>query len=136
MCKSKISLCNGLAKNINPPRSKTHYKIFAGFLTLPTAYVTGNPVECVVHPDLWNKTSLWDPLGIGRVQIGDIAGNSLDDEYVEENYGSPINSVRITHWYVKRFCTENYVSKFVFYFPYILLIVPLTLVLVDRIFIK
>ena len=44
--------------------------------------------------------------------------------------------VRITHWYVKRFCTENHVSKFVFYFPYILLIVPLTLVLVDRIFIK
>ncbi len=22
----------------------------SGFLTLPTAYVTGNPVECVVHP--------------------------------------------------------------------------------------
>ena len=44
--------------------------------------------------------------------------------------------VRITHWYVKRYCTEKYVSKFVFYFPYILLIVPLTLVLVDRIFIK
>ena len=47
-----------------------------------------------------------------------------------------ILQVRITHWYVKRFCTENHVSKFVFYFPYILLIVPLTLVLVDRIFIK
>ena len=27
----------------------------SGFLTLPTAYVTGNPVECVVHPTLWNK---------------------------------------------------------------------------------
>ena len=26
----------------------------------------GNPVECVVHPDLWNKTKLWDPLGIGE----------------------------------------------------------------------
>ena len=38
-----------------------------GFLTLPTAYVTGNPVECVVHPDLWNKTQIWDPLGIGLV---------------------------------------------------------------------
>jgi len=100
--------------------------------------VTGNPVECVVHPDLWNKTKLWDPLAIGRVRIETWKENeeNVDDEYVEENYGSPINSVRITHWYVKRFCTENYVSKFVFYFPYILLIVPLTLVLVDRIFIK
>ena len=41
--------------------------ILLGFLTLPTAYVTGNPVECVVHPDLWNKTQIWDPLGIGLV---------------------------------------------------------------------
>ena len=28
--------------------------------------LSGNPVECVVHPDLWNKTKLWDPLGIGK----------------------------------------------------------------------
>ena len=52
------------------------------------------------------------------------------------NKNHPLFQVRITHWYVKRYCTEKYVSKFVFYFPYILLIVPLTLVLVDRIFIK
>ena len=66
-----------------------------GFLTLPTAYVTGNPVECVVHPDLWNKTSLWDPLGIGRVRVDSLErqDNSLDDEFVEENYGAPINTV-------------------------------------------
>ena len=68
-----------------------------GFLTLPTAYVTGNPVECVVHPDLWNKTSLWDPLGIGRVRVDSLASQEagLDDEFVEENYGAPINSVSI-----------------------------------------
>jgi len=107
--------------------------IAIGFLTLPTAYVTGNPVECVVHPNLWNRTVIWDPLGIGLV---DRRGQSLDDEYMEENYGAPITQVRMTHWYVKRYCTENFVSKFVFYFPYILLTVPLTLVLVDRIFIK
>ena len=47
---------------------KTNNQMFLlGFLTLPTAYVTGNPVECVVHPDLWNKTQIWDPLGIGLV---------------------------------------------------------------------
>ena len=62
-----------------------------GFLTLPTAYVTGNPVECVIHPDLWNKSKLWDPLGIGRVSLD--TERNLDDEYVEENYGSPINTV-------------------------------------------
>ena len=64
-----------------------------GFLTLPTAYVTGNPVECVIHPDLWNKSTLWDPLGIGRVSLDPTTQRNLDDEYVEENYGSPINTV-------------------------------------------
>ncbi len=45
--------------------------LFSGFLTLPTAYVTGNPVECVLHPDVWNSTSLWDPLGVGHIlQVG------------------------------------------------------------------
>ena len=66
----------------------------SGFLTLPTAYVTGNPVECVVHPDLWNKSQLWDPLGIGRVSLDLSTERNLDDEYVEENYGIPINTVR------------------------------------------
>jgi len=56
-----------------------------GFLTLPTAYVTGNPVECVLHPDMWNKTSLWDPLGVGHI---------YQDEYEEENVGYPLGTVR------------------------------------------
>ncbi|XP_071748623.1 uncharacterized protein [Lepeophtheirus salmonis] len=105
--------------------------VIFGFLTLPTAYVTGNPVECVLHPDIWNKSKIFDPMRVKQIDFYDD-----NDEYNEENSGYPINTVRITHWYVKRYCTEKYVSKFVFYFPYILLIVPLTLVLVDRIFIK
>ena len=55
--------------------------------------MTGNPVECVIHPDLWNKSELWDPLGIGRVSLDPVTERNLDDEYVEENYGSPINTV-------------------------------------------
>ena len=56
--------------------------------------MTGNPVECVIHPDLWNKSELWDPLGIGRVSLDHVTERNLDDEYVEENYGIPINTVR------------------------------------------
>lgn len=59
---------------------------FSGFLTLPTAYVTGNPVECVVHPQLWNTSDLWDPLAVGKM---------YQDEYEEENVGYPIGSVSI-----------------------------------------
>ena len=53
---------------------------------MPTAYVTGNPVECVVHPDLWNKTDIWDPLGVGRTNI-------FEDQYEEEYVGYPIETV-------------------------------------------
>ena len=60
--------------------------------------MTGNPVECVLHPRLWNQTTLWDPLGIGNAQLGlrgsDGRGQSFDDEYEEENVGYPINQVR------------------------------------------
>ena len=55
-----------------------------GFLTLPTAYVTGNPVECVLHPRLWNTTSLWDPLGVGHI---------YQDEYEEDNVGYQLGTV-------------------------------------------
>ena len=58
--------------------------LFSGFLTLPTAYVTGNPVECVLHPRLWNKTEFWDPLGVGHI---------YQDEYEEENVGYPVGAV-------------------------------------------
>ena len=56
----------------------------SGFLTLPTAYVTGNPVECVIHPDLWNKSKIWDPMG---------AGQFYEDQYEEEYVGYPITEV-------------------------------------------
>ena len=74
----------------------------------------------------------------GVTDLSTPSGSAASTAYVEKAHQRyPLFfQVRITHWYVKRYCTEKYVSKFVFYFPYILLIVPLTLVLVDRIFIK
>ena len=84
-------------KDTATPPQTSKYKHCSGFLTLPTAYVTGNPVECVLHPRLWNQTTLWDPLGIGNAQLGlrgsDGRGQSFDDEYEEENVGYPINQV-------------------------------------------
>ena len=61
-------------------------QFFPGFLTLPTAYVTGNPVECVLHPSLWNKSHVWDPLGVGQVYT---------DQYEEDNVGHPITTVSL-----------------------------------------
>ena len=47
--------------------------------------MTGNPVECVLHPKLWNQTHMWDPLGVGHI---------YQDEYEEDNVGYPLGSVR------------------------------------------
>ena len=46
--------------------------------------MTGNPVECVLHPRLWNTTEIWDPLGVGQM---------YHDEYEEENIGYQIGTV-------------------------------------------
>ena len=69
-----------------------------GFLTLPTAYVTGNPVECVLHPSLWNDSGVWDAVGVGQLPVGNPIGNDNDDdaEFVEENIGYPVSSVSDT----------------------------------------
>ena len=64
------------------------YFFFAGFLTLPTAYVTGNPVECVIHPEIWNKSKIWDPQAVGQI---------YEDQYEEEYVGYPIESVSTTY---------------------------------------
>ena len=71
-------------------------RLIPGFLTLPTAYVTGNPVECVLHPSLWNDSGVWDAVGVGQMPIGSSIGNDNDDdaEFVEENIGYPVSSVR------------------------------------------
>ena len=66
---------------------------FPGFLTLPTAYVTGNPVECVLHPSLWNESGVWDAVGVGQLPIGSRPLPNDDAEYEEENIGYPVSSV-------------------------------------------
>ena len=60
---------------------------FSGFLTLPTAYVTGNPVECVLHPSLWNESGIWESMGVGELNV------NSEEEYEEENMGYPVTSV-------------------------------------------
>ena len=54
---------------------------------MPTAYVTGNPVECVIHPEIWNKSKIWDPQAVGQI---------YEDQYEEEYVGYPIESVSTT----------------------------------------
>ena len=51
--------------------------------------MTGNPVECVIHPEIWNKSKIWDPQGVGQI---------YEDQYEEEYVGYPIESVSHHIW--------------------------------------
>ena len=76
--------------------------IILGFLTLPTAYVTGNPVECVLHPSLWNDSGVWNAVGVGQMPIG-----NDDAEYEEENIGYPVSSVGNTFIFLMNPCKQE-----------------------------
>jgi hypothetical protein len=39
-------------------------------------------------------------------------------------------------WWVKKFCTQNFVDGFTLYFPYFLLMVPIVMVAIQKGFIK
>ena len=84
-----LTLLRKLWKVVLKFRGTNSSPFFAGFLTLPTAYVTGNPVECVVHPAIWNRSKLWDPQGVGRISQNVV----FEDQFEEENVGYPLGSV-------------------------------------------
>ena len=39
-------------------------------------------------------------------------------------------------WWVKKYCTMTAVDQFILYFPYILLIIALVIVLIERVFVR
>ena len=66
----------------------SHLKRFSFLVQLSFELVVdiGSQVECVLHPTLWNKSHVWDPLGVGQVYT---------DQYEEDNVGHPVTTVRI-----------------------------------------
>ena len=49
-----------------------------------------------------------------------------------------INAANPNHfgWWIKKYCTFEHVDEFVLYFPYVLLVIALLLVLMERFFIQ
>lgn len=76
----------------------------AGLVVLPTAIVNSTPLDCsLCKSDLCPK------------------------DYVNATGADPQNNA----WWVKKFCTFQAVDPFMIYFPYILFVVPIILVLIE-----
>ena len=91
----------------------------AGFIVYPTALISNPSLECTLCREsncaFVNRSALNPPL------------NTLQDD--------PNHNI----WWVKKYCTHHAgtgVEDFILYFPYAMIIIPLTLVLIEHSFVK
>ena len=83
--------------------------VMLGLIVIPTAMIMGTPLDC----------------------------NFCQNDHCGENYTNTETNPEFNAWWVKKFCTLNgSVQHFMLYFPYILLMVALILILVERFFVK
>ncbi len=85
-------------------------------------------------------------LGIIVAPTSIINGTPLDCNFCRENYCGVYNEThgkaenrsdpQYNAWWVKKYCTVTAVDGFIMYFPYILLIMALVIVLIERVFVK
>ena len=92
---------------------------FSALILYPTSIVSNAPLDCTIckenNCNFENRPSSFVPY------------NGTDSN-------GPYNS-----WWVKKFCTfhgETGVEEFILYFPYILLIMPLIMILIENCFIR
>lgn len=89
--------------------------VVIGLILLPMTFLSGTPVACAVHPDSW-------------------AGNYTSPNLSYEG-GEVTKYARLLRGYAKKYCTEMYVSPFLLYYPFIMMIIPMVLVCIERFFI-
>lgn len=86
--------------------------VMLGLIVLPTAIINGTPLDC------------------NFCQRDHCAGK-LDTNRTEPHEDPGFNA-----WWVKKYCTFTSVDEFILYFPYILLIMALVIVLIERVFVR
>ena len=81
---------------------------FTGLIVLPTAIINGTPLDCTL----------------------------CQESICPKNFTSDLPDPKFNAWWVKKFCTLNgTVDSFILYFPFVLLIIALLLILIERGFI-
>ena len=95
------------------------YKYYhLGLVTLPTTMFSSTPLDCTIcnvkhgNCQFMNNTKNFNPI-------------------LNETFAPGYNA-----WWVKKYCTMTAVDEFTLYFPYILIIIPLTMVAIEKGFAK
>ncbi len=81
--------------------------VMLGIIVLPTAIINNTPLDCT-----------WCQVGLPGCPVNYTSINTKDPEY--------------NAWWVKKYCTFEFVDGFILYFPYTLLIMALVLLLIER----
>ena len=97
---------------------------FSGLIVAPTAIINGTPLDCnfCVKDHCANK-------------FPDDLVNATDQERADHDAEFSENP-GYDRWWVKKYCTMTAVDSFILYFPYILLIMALVIVLIERVFVR
>ena len=81
-----------------------------GMVTLPMTFLSNTPLDCTIHHSLWPS-----------------------------NFTSKATKIpshtRFVQSYAKKYCSEAYISPFLLYFPFTLLLAPMVLTACEKIFI-
>jgi len=93
--------------------------VMLGLIVIPTAMIMGTPLDC--------NYCQADHCGMEHINN---ASFPLDKSSIRDD-------PKFSAWWVKKYCTLNgTVKHFMLYFPYLLLIVALVLVLIERFFLR
>jgi len=93
--------------------------VMLGLIVIPTAMIMGTPLDC------------------NYCQADHCGLNFINNASFPINMSSIRQDPKFSGWWVKKYCTLNgTVKHFMLYFPYLLLIVALVLVLIERFFLR
>ena len=123
---------------------------------MPMTFLTGTPLECVIHPEIWHASQL----AINCTSAKNLHSlvKSLNPALAETLAPEPKITVVRRTWYfeilwpimrcdlpnlqrrmalylrsfAKKYCAENVVSPFVLYLPFCLFLTPILLILIER----
>ncbi len=123
------------------------YVGIAGMITLPMTFLSGRtPLDCTIHPGLWqissNQTYEFEEFEFtGSISSQDMVQFPI--YFFKKSFFllfkfKPLQPryARFLRSYAKKYCTEMHVSPFLLYFPFSLFLVPLTMVFTEKLFIR
>ena len=91
--------------------------VLKGLIVAPTAIINGTPLDCNFCQKDFCAGKFKEPDG------------RVINETTQSDPG-------FNAWWVKKYCTHTSVDYFILYFPYILLVMALLIVMIERVFVR